>query len=83
MSEREPASYEELLAERNRLWAELQHRNASDADLAYWRGRATDIERSRWWRAGRPLRILKRLREDPPGMLERAAAVVRKRQRDS
>jgi hypothetical protein len=74
-------AYEELLAERNRLWAELQSRNAVEADLEYWRGRAADIERSRWWRAGMPLRWLKRFGKDPAGMLEGRAAAIRRRRR--
>jgi hypothetical protein len=74
-------TFEELLAERNRLWAELQRRNALEADLEYWRGRAEDIERSRWWRAGMPLRYLKRFVGDPAGMLEGRAAAIRRRRR--
>ena len=72
---------EEAIAERNRLWAELQRRNAMEADLEYWRGRAADIERSRWWRMGFPLRYLKRFRRDPAGMLEGRAAAIRRRRR--
>ena len=48
--------------ERNRLWAELQEKNAAEAEADYWRKRASDIERSRWWRAGFPLRYLKRFK---------------------
>ena len=72
---------EEAIAERNRLWAELQRRNAMEADLEYWRGRAADIERSRWWRMGFPLRYMKRFRRDPAGMLEGRAAAIRRRRR--
>jgi hypothetical protein len=72
---------EEVVAERNRLWAELQRRNAVEADLEYWQGRASDIERSRWWRLGFPLRYLKRFRKDPAGMLEGRAAAIRRRRR--
>ena len=76
---------EEALAasveERNRLWAELQRKNASEADAEYWRARATDIERSRWWRAGFPLRYIKRFMNDPAGMLEGRAAAIRRRRR--
>ena len=74
---------EEALAlavqERNRLWAELQRRNAGEAEADYWRKRAADIERSRWWRAGFPLRYLKRFASDPAGMLEGRAAAIRRR----
>jgi hypothetical protein len=72
---------EEVVAERNRLWAELQRRNAVEADLEYWQGRASDIERSRWWRMGFPLRYMKRFRKDPAGMLEGRAAAIRRRRR--
>lgn len=73
--------FEELLAERNELWAELQRRNAVEADVEYWRQRAQDIEGSRWWRAGAPLRYLKRFVKDPAGMLEGRAAAIRRRRR--
>ena len=76
MSER---TLEEALAERNRLWEELQRQRALEQDVEYWRRRATDIERSRWWRAGKPLRLLKRLRQDPPGALEGWASALRRR----
>ena len=72
---------EEVVQERNRLWAELQRRNAVEADLEYWRGRAADIEQSRWWRIGFPLRYLKRFKKDPAGMLEGRAAAIRRRRR--
>ena len=70
------------LDERNRLWEELQRRNATEADAEYWRTRTQDIERSRWWRAGFPLRYLKRFAGDPAGMLEGRAAAIRRRRRD-
>ena len=76
---------EEALAaaveERNRLWAELQQKNATEADAEFWRGRAADVERSRWWRAGFPLRYVKRFVSDPAGMLEGRAAAIRRRRR--
>jgi hypothetical protein len=40
-----------------------------------------DIERSRWWRAGFPLRYLKRFVDDPAGMLEGRAHAIRRRRR--
>ncbi len=75
------AALREALEERNRLWEELQRKNAVEADLEYWRQRASDIERSRWWRAGFPLRYLKRLVKDPAGMLEGRAHAIRRRRR--
>lgn len=72
---------DELLEERNRLWAELQQKNAIEAEAEYWRKRARDIERSRWWRAGLPLRLAKRFLDDPAGMLEGRAAAIRRRRR--
>jgi hypothetical protein len=71
----------QALEERSRLWAELQRKNAVEADLEYWRNRAADIERSRWWRAGEPLRIVKKFARDPAGMLEGRAAKIRRRRR--
>jgi hypothetical protein len=68
--------------ERNRLWAELQRKNATEAEAEYGRKRAADIEQSRWWKAGFPLRYLKRFRSDPAGMLEGRAAAIRRRRRD-
>ena len=79
MSEKE--ELERAIEERNRLWSELQNKNALEADLEYWRNRATDIERSRWWRAGFPLRYLKKWRDDPAGMLEGRAFAIRRRRR--
>jgi hypothetical protein len=79
VSERE--ELERAIEERNRLWSELQKKNALEADLEYWRNRATDIERSRWWRAGFPLRYLKRFVDDPAGMLEGRAHAIRRRRR--
>ena len=72
---------EEVVADRNRLWAELQRRNAVEADLEYWRGRAADIERSRWWKLGSPLRYMKRFKTDPAGRLVGRAAAIRRRRR--
>ncbi len=72
---------EEAIAERNRLWAELQRKNALEADVEYWRQRAAAIEESRWWKLGFPLRYIKRFRQDPAGMLEGRAAAIRRRRR--
>jgi hypothetical protein len=75
------AALREAIEERNRLWEELQRKNAVEADLEYWRQRASDIERSRWWRAGFPLRYVKRFVKDPAGMLEGRADAIRRRRR--
>jgi hypothetical protein len=75
-------AYEELLEERNRLWEELQRRRSMEEEAAYWRQRAEDIEGSRWWRAGKPLRVAKRLRADPVGTLESIAHDLRLRRRE-
>jgi hypothetical protein len=72
-AERAERALEEALEERNRLWEELQQRESQEEDLAYWRDRAQDIERSRWWRAGRPLRLAKRAVRDPTAALEALA----------
>jgi hypothetical protein len=69
------------LEERNRLWAELQRRNATEAEAEYWRKRVADVESSRWWRAGFPIRYVKRFVSDPAGMLEGRAAAIRRRRR--
>jgi hypothetical protein len=71
----------QAIEERNRLWAELQEKNAVEADLEYWRNRAADIERSRWWKAGFPFRYAKRFLDDPAGMLEGRAHAIRRRRR--
>jgi hypothetical protein len=71
----------EAAEERSRLWAELQRKNAVEADVDYWRGRAEGIEQSRWWRLGFPLRYMKRFKKDPAGMLEGRAAAIRRRRR--
>jgi hypothetical protein len=65
----------EALAERNRLWEELQSRIAQERELEYWRKRALDMERSVSWRITAPLRLLKRAAGDPEGALR---AVVRR-----
>jgi hypothetical protein len=77
----EKETLEQAIEERNRLWAELQRKNAVEADLEYWQQRAADLERSRWWRAGFPLRYLKKWVNDPAGMLEGRAYAVRRRRR--
>jgi hypothetical protein len=75
-------SLDEVLEERNRLWEELQRQRAMEADLEYWRNRAKDIESSRWWRAGAPLRLARRLFEDPSTTLEQVAFRIKERRRE-
>lgn len=75
------AALQAALQERNKLWAELQERHSTDQDLAFWRGRAEDIERSRWWRAGAPLRLAKRVLADPAAALSDSAGALRERRR--
>jgi hypothetical protein len=74
-------SFEAVLEERNRLWAELQERAAMEEEAAFWRSRAEDIERSRWWRLGKPFRLVRRLRDDAPGTLDAIAHDLRLRRR--
>jgi hypothetical protein len=76
------AELDELLKERSRLWEELQRRRAVEADLDYWRARARDIESSRWWRAGAPFRLAKRVLQDPSTTLEEIAFRLKERRRD-
>ena len=71
----------EALEERNRLWEELQRRRSFEEEAAYWRTRAENFERSRWWRAGKPLRLAKQLRADPAGTLEAISQDIRFRRR--
>jgi hypothetical protein len=72
---------DELLEERNRLWEELQRRRSMEAEAAYWRARAEDIEKSRWWKLGKPVRLAKKLRENPVTALEDLAHDLRVRRR--
>jgi hypothetical protein len=82
VSEQGDQALEEVVAERNRLWAELQRQRSFEQEAEYWRSYAQGIERSRWWRAGEPLRILKRLVKDPAGTLDAAAKTLRYGKRD-
>jgi hypothetical protein len=78
---RAEAALDEALAERNRLWEQVQEQGAAGDEAAYWRERAESIERSRWWRAGAPLRIAKRVLADPAAALSDAAGHLRERRR--
>lgn len=78
---RAEAALQAALEERNRLWAELQRHRANDQDVAFWRDRAQGIERSRWWRAGVPLRLAKRVLSDPAAALSDSSSALRQRRR--
>jgi hypothetical protein len=64
-TERAEAALQLALAERNRLWEELQRRTAQERELEHLRRRLAEIEGSAWWRAGAPLRLLRRALADP------------------
>lgn len=44
---------EEALAERNRLWAELNRERADKRELEYLRGELSAIRASAWWKVAR------------------------------
>ena len=74
----------QALEERNRLWERLARRSAAEEDAERLRRRLEEIERSGWWRAGEPLRLVQRALADPPSALHALAARVdalRKRRR--
>jgi hypothetical protein len=48
---------EEALAERNRLWAELQTRTAQDRELEYYRREVERMKRTLSWRMTALLRV--------------------------
>jgi len=62
---RAEAALAETLEERNRLWNELQANRSDAHELEHWRGRTAEIEASRWWRAGAPLRLASKVIRDP------------------
>lgn len=68
-AERAEAALADALAERNRLWEQLQFNRAHDHELTDLRQRLTSIEQSRWWRLGMPLRIARRAAGDPSWLL--------------
>lgn len=70
------AALEEALAERNRLWDELQRRSADQRELEHWRERALAAESTVAWRA---TQLLRRALRDPAGF---ARAVLRRLRRD-
>jgi hypothetical protein len=62
---RAEAALQDVLAERNRLWHEVQRREADARDAAELRRRLERLESSAWWRAGAPLRLLSAVLRDP------------------
>ena len=71
---RAEAALEEALAERNRLWNELQRRTASEHEADYYRSIYAALEGSLSWRMTAPLRDAKRI-------ARRALAVASRRLR--
>ena len=67
---------EQVLEERNRLWAELQRLRSQERELEHWRSYALSMERSLWWRITEPLR---RFLRDPAGFLVAIAKRVLRR----
>jgi hypothetical protein len=53
------AALEEAIAERNRLWAELQRNNAALEDLDHVRAMVTSMQSSVSWRVTQPIRGVK------------------------
>jgi hypothetical protein len=75
--EKQDEALAEALAERNRLWDELQSRTAQERELEYWRERALEMERSPSWRITAPLRLAMRAAANPVGALRAIARRVR------
>ena len=73
------AALEEALAERARLWDELQRRDAAERELEHWREYALSLETSIWWRATEPLRVLRRALLDPAAAARTLLARLRSR----
>ena len=65
------AALEEAVAERNRLWDELQRRKAAEHEVEALRRELADVTGSVSWRLTAPLRRAKRLARDPRGALKR------------
>ena len=53
------AALEEALADRNRLWGELQRNNAAADDLKHLRAMVASMESSVSWRLTTPIRAVK------------------------
>ena len=58
-AEQAEQALEEALAERNRLWEQLQQREARDQELADARATIALMRESASWKATAPLRILR------------------------
>ena len=65
------------LEERNRLWEQLQAREASERELEYWRRHASAMETSLSWRITAPLRLAERGLRDPVSALRAVARRLR------
>lgn len=53
------AALEESLAERNRLWEQLQRNNAAADDVKHLRALVASMESSVSWRLTTPIRVIK------------------------
>jgi hypothetical protein len=67
----------ETLEERNRLWGELQRRNANQHELDHYRQLYEGQTDSVSWRITLPLRVAAALWRDPAGALKRLVRRVR------
>lgn len=76
-AERAEAALAEALAERNRLWEELQHRAAQEREVEYLRTLNAQLEGSLSWRITAPLRSGKQLAGRARHLSGRARAVLR------
>lgn len=70
---------EQVLEQRNRLWAELQRLRSQERELEHWRSYALDLETSIWWQASEPLRIVWRAIVDAAAALSAIAHRLRER----
>jgi predicted transcriptional regulator len=70
---------EEALAERTRIWEELQRNKADQKELAYLRERTEGMESSLSWRLTTPLRVAMQIVRDPIGMLRPLARKLLRR----
>jgi hypothetical protein len=61
---------ERSLAERNRLWDELQRHKADERELAYLRELTDGMTSSLSWRLTTPLRLVMQLARNPVGTLK-------------
>jgi hypothetical protein len=80
---RAEAALEEALAERNRLWEELNRRSACEDELDHYRRLAGMMEGSASWRLTRPVRDAKRVAIAGRAGGRQAAAKIRGKLRES